>query len=824
MRSVNYNLHGSPDKKISAREQKNMVLAREAAREGIVLLKNSGALPLKNKKVALYGAGAKKTIKGGTGSGSVNERHSVTIFEGLQNAGYQITTQSYLNDYDDEFKKAYLQWHDGVEDKIAGLPPIQALLKGLEIPFRYPCGREITESDIENSGTDTAIYVVARQAGENKDRREEAGDYRLTKTEYANISKISSAYKNTILIINVGGMIDLSFLDNIKGINAVVYFVQGGMEGGNALADILSGKYTFSGKLTDTWAKHYPDYPNAKTYSYLNGNLQDENYTEGIYVGYRYFDTFGIEPRYPFGFGLSYTDFSLSVKKVLLTKSTVNAEVEVKNIGKTYAGKEVVQAYLSCPDGKLKKEYQRLVCFFKTKDLKPGETQKIVLSFDFSKAAASYDETASAWIIENGDYILKIGNSSRNTSVAAVLTLGKNVVIEQCRPCCAPLKAIEEISAPQKTQENIPDGVTHITVEPSVFVTKINNYKEPDFTETELEKKLLDSLSQNEMAELLQGGNLVSPSNELPTGVSGKTAISLKNKGIPAVAFADGPAGLKVTSYVLYDESGAQKPAEFSEEYNYGSFRGMMKKIIDSASGTSCYRYATAWPVATLLAQTWDPAIVENVGKAVGEEMIEFGITLWLAPALNIHRNPLCGRNFEYYSEDPLIAGTMAAAITNGIHCHQGIGTTIKHFACNNQEDNRYGVSSNVSERALREIYLKGFEIAVKDGSPSAVMTSYNRLNEVYTANRHDLNTDILRCEWGFNGMVMTDWDSCDPGRGKPELCAPAGNDLVMPGNGNDKEKILAAIKKGSITPAVLRRCACRVLRVILESKNYIKP
>jgi beta-glucosidase len=290
----------------------------------------------------------------------------------------------------------------------------------------------------------------------------------------------------------------------------------------------------------------------------------------------------------------------------------------------------------------------------------------------------------------------------------------------------------------------------------------------------------------------------------------------LADKGIENIIMSDGPAGLNIINEITIDDSGREFPVKVPQRWNIGAMGEMAKKMINTKA-TPYYRYATAWPVHLVLAQTWNEKLLTKIGNEVGQEMIDFGVTLWLAPGMNIQRNPLCGRNFEYFSEDPLLSGKMAAAITKGVQQFDGIGVTLKHFACNNQEDNRTSVSSNINERALREIYLKGFEIAIKEAEPKAVMTSYNKINHMFTANSHDLCTKLLRCEWGFAGLVMTDWG----GKSDPGLCAVAGNDLVMPGTDSDKEAIAKALENGTIKPDMLRRAAARVLECIVNSDIY---
>ena len=815
------NLYGTLSSEPTALEIKNRELSRVAAREGFVLLKNdNNALPLKNKKIALYGMGARLTVKGGLGSGSVEERYSVNIEDGLKNAGFEITTEKWLDDYDSEYSSTYQEYHDMVEDKVKDLVnPMEIIPIAHSYVYRYPSGRLVTKEDIENSNTDTAIYVLMRQAGECNDRKLEKGDYYITDIERENLRILSEAYKNTILVINVGGHIDLSFLDEIKGINAVVLFVQGGEEGGNALSDVLSGKVNFSGKLSDTIPLRYEDIPFGDEFSYLNGDLKNEYYKEGIYVGYRYFDSFDKDVRYPFGFGLSYTDFKIETKSVSLDKTNINIKVAVTNIGEV-SGKEVVQVYISLPGSN--KEYQRLVAFDKTKELEKGETETMDLSFSLEDCT-SYNEEKAAWILDEGDYILRVGNSSRNTNLSAIFDIPQTIVVTECKNCCS-LQNKLPLFYPDKEREERVECEMRLRVNPEDFTTKTVSYIEPSIKETEEEKSILDSLTIEEEAWLLQGGDLRNPPKGTLEihGAGGKTVTALLGKGIRNVLFSDGPAGVNIANKVKALPGGGFAPAMVPERYSWGVMGKAMKAQLERIPGEIVYRYATAWPVEMLLAQTWNKELLESIGKAVGEEMLQFGITIWLSPGMNIHRNPLGGRAFEYYSEDPVLTGELAASLTKGVQSHKGLGVSLKHFCCNNTEDNRNGISSNVSERALREIYLKGFEIAVKKSQPKTVMSSYNMLNHIYTANRHDLLTDILRSEWGFEGLVMTDWGSTNEKAGRPEKTAPSGNDLIMPGSDYDRECILKAIKSGEMTPEVVRRSACRVLRMMLNANTPV--
>lgn len=809
------------------RELRHRELARRAAAEGFVLLKNEGgALPLQNKRIALYGMGARKTVKGGLGSGSVEERYSVTIEEGLKNAGYEITTQRWLDDYDAEYAQTYRVYHDMVEEKVAGLTnPMEIIPLAHSYVYRYPSGRVVDRQDIEESGTDTALYVLMRQAGECNDRRLEPGDYYITDIERENLRILAEAYPHLILIINVGGLIDMGFLDEIEGIDGVVLFVQGGEEGGNALADVLSGKANFNGRLADTIPLRYEDIPSGDTFSYLDGNLEDEYYREGIYMGYRYFDTFDKEVRYPFGFGLSYTEFALRPGTPVQKGAWVELPVTVTNTGKV-SGREVVQAYVSAPRGSFAKEAQRLAAFAKTPELAPGAVCKVTLRVRLEDCA-SYDTATSRWVMEAGDYLLRVGRHSRDLTAAAVLRMPRTQVLVQCQPCCTPPAELEELALPENIPAFAAAGALVVEINTECLPVRTVAYGDPEAEESPLVRRTLDRLTPAQQAELLRGGELqrVPAGAHEIHGAGGKTSTALLQEGIPNLVMADGPAGVNIVNRVCITPDGTPKAVDIPERYNWGALAASLKARMckdDGSDGVVVHRYATAWPVELLLAQTWDVDLLRAVGDAVGTEMEEFGVSVWLAPGMNLHRNPLGGRCFEYYSEDPFLTGTLAAALVNGVQSHPGCAACVKHFCCNDSEDNRNGISANVSERALRELYLKGFEIVVRDAAPRTLMSSYNRINRVYTANNHDLLTHILRCEWGFEGLVMTDWNSCNERAGNPEDCAPAGNDLVMPGSAYDLAQILQAIETGSLSAETLRRSAARVL-ALLEYSGRLK-
>ena len=801
------------------RELRNLKVAYEAACESIVLLKNDGALPFSHKKVALYGAGASMTIKGGTGSGEVNERHCVTIQEGLEDRGFTVTTKKWIDDFDAFYKKAEADYKIEKRKRV-NIFKMDSIMQMLFDNFRLPAGPAITEV----TDTDSCVYVLSRQAGEGGDRKVEKGDYSLSDEELSHIRFCAEHYEKFVLVINCGSSMELAALDEIPGINAILYICQLGSEGGHAVADILSGAVTPSGKLSDTWAKHYDDIPFAREYSYLNGDLKNEYYKEGIYVGYRYFDSFGVTPAYPFGYGLSYTDFAIQFDSLTAKGTTITVTAKVENIGQ-YPGKEVVQLYASAPAGQLCKEYQSLCAFEKTRLLAPGESQVLELAFDMTQLA-SYRERDNCYVLEKGDYILRLGNSSRNTKPVCIVALTEDAVVSCHRAICQALDKIEELSA-DFAAENLPD-LLRLTIPAAAFQTVTYTYENPAVCCDPDVQAFLDKLTLEEMVDIVVGIGMFGGTTRfnLPGSV-GNTTSKFWDRGLANVTLCDGPAGLRIQKRSTVSAKGKVKPVEMAMSV-FEAFPGFVKKLMtgNPEKDPVLYQYTTAFPVANALAQTWNTDLLYRVGEAIQAEMAEYGCTYWLAPAVNIHRNPLCGRNFEYFSEDPYLSGIMAAAITRGVQKEEGYYVTVKHFACNNQEDNRNFVSSNLSQRTLREIYLRPFEYAVRKGGAKGIMTSYNKVNGVYAPNSFDLCTKVLRNEWGFDGVVMTDWFSTNRGQADNAIAMAAGNDLIMPGGGSFKKEILQGVKTGKISSEDVRRCCGNVVKSILHSaiqKEYIK-
>ena len=821
---------GTTDNTVTKRELDNRKVARRAAAEGMVLLKNEGQLlPLKEgSKVALYGVGASRTIKGGTGSGDVNERETVSIYQGMKNAGFEITTEDWIKDYDEQYQAARYAWRDEIEKKTASLEDEVVGFFNVysTTPFRMPAGAAVTKTD-----ADVAIYILSRVAGEGADRFDEAGDYYLTEEEKKQLADICGMYKHVIVAVNTGGLADLSFMDEYANIEALLQIVQPGMEAGNAFADIISGKVTPSGKMTDSWAYKYEDYPNSKTFSHNNGNVNKEYYTEGLYVGYRYFDSFDVPVRYGFGYGLSYTTFETKVLSAVLKDNKIIVETETTNTGNTYSGKEVVQLYATCPAGKLEKEYRRLAAFGKTGLLAPGQSEKMILEIALNRLT-SYSESEAAWVLEKGSYVIWAGNSLESSLPCAVLTLDGDVVLTKTQNICPLKEELEEMKQSSEKMNQKLAALLKLTEEKALPVMElkaadvatrvVEYYSNAECVPAEA-REFVDTLSTEKLVALAsgdpgkgQGSNLGSAGIAVP-GSAGETNDCALEDGIPGIVLSDGPAGLRLMKhYNVYEGKIVNKPFKFTME------GGLFCEGEPADPGETWYQYCTAIPVGTLLAQTWDTALIEEVGEMIGGEMEEFSTTLWLAPGMNIHRNPLCGRNFEYYSEDPLVAGKIAAAMTNGVQKVPGCGTTIKHFACNNQEDNRMGSDSIVSERTLREIYLKGFEIAITESQPMSIMTSYNLINGVHAANCEDTCTKAARCEWGFQGMIMTDWTTTEHGEDcTASGCMRAGNDLVMPGAFSDRDNLNQELADGTLSMDDLKACISRLVNIVWQSNQF---
>ena len=802
-------------------EQEHLDMLRKDLAGCAVLLKTNGAFPLVSPgRLAAFGNGVRRTVKGGTGSGEVNSRSFVTVEQGLRAAGFTLTTTAWLDGYDDAYTQA----------KADFLKALRAEARAHHRSvFFYGMGKTMPEPEyaipLEGEG-DAAVYVLARNSGEGNDRSPVAGDILLTQAEIRDILALNQRFDRFMLVLNVGGPVDLG---PVREVGNILVLSQLGVETGAALADILLGKANPSGKLATTWAR-WDDYPTVGTF----GDHDDTEYREGIYVGYRYFEAAGKKPLFPFGFGLSYTTFALEPVETVLTGSVVSCRVRVQNTGDR-PGREVAQVYVSAPEGKLDRPPQELAAFAKTKLLEPGEEAIVEAAFDLRDCAA-YDATRSAWVLEAGDYVLRVGNSSDATRPAAVLRLEREIVTLQAHPCCGE-PGFEDWKPAPRVTEALPNGLPVLPVDPDGIVTQTvpeeRAYEVEDALRSLPDEQLIYA-NVGAFATGLGALSIIGEASAHVAGAAGETTSKLTDAGIPPLVMADDPAGLRLSRAFYRDQKGNAHPVnqgsllESVTELMSPLLKALTKPFFSGRKAPRGARveeqYCTAIPIGTAIAQSWDVAFARRCGDIVGDEMERFGVHLWLAPALNIHRSIRCGRNFEYFSEDPLMGGRMAAALTQGVQVHPGRGTTLKHFAANNQEYNRYGSNSRVSERALREIYLKGFGIAVRESQPKALMTSYNLVNGVHTAQRRDLIDGILRREFGFEGIVMTDWvlammnsRSNKHPAVQPHGVAAAGGDLFMPGCKGDYEDILKGLRSGELTREQLLINASRLYRLARE-------
>ena len=782
-------------------DKKHITLSKDAAKEGMVLLKNEQhVLPLQTgAKVALFGKATFDYVKGGGGSGDVTVAYTRNLYEGIKALKGKISVYEELADfYRENVKEQYK----------AGRVP------GMTIEPQVP--QELLQK--AKAYTDTAVISICRFSGEGWDRKSivetenkniwaseeemarrsaeifEDGDFYLTHAEQEMVNTVKQNFARVIVVMNVGGMVDTSWFHDDEQIQSVLMAWQGGMEGGLATAELLAGEGNPSGKLSDTFARELNDYPS--TYNFHESEKYVE-YTDDIYVGYRYFETIpGAKEKvnYPFGFGLSYTQFTLGESQISIEGDQIRCMVSVTNTG-AMAGKEVVQAYYGAPQGRLGKAARVLCAFAKTRLLQPGETQLMTLCWKIADMA-SYDDCGkvckSAYVLEQGEYKFYIGTSVRDAvENATVYTAAKDIVTQQLTSRLAPTSLTKrmladgtyeelETTEPVDTDANELEKMT--TEEMEAFAPKTEGRarwrlwgdKTPDkqhhFLIEAAEGKItleefMAQLSDEQLAELLGGQPNTGVANTFGFG-------NLPDYGVPNIMTADGPAGLRISP--------------------------------------ECGVCTTAWPCSTLIACTWNPEVAQQVGAAGGAEVKENNIAVWLTPAVNIHRSPLCGRNFEYYSEDPYLTGKMASAMVKGIQSNH-VGATVKHFALNNKETNRKNSDSRASERAIREIYLKAFEIIVKEANPWAIMSSYNIVNGRRTSENHELLTDVLRGEWGFEGAVTTDWWT----NGEHYKEVAAGNDIKMATG--FPERLMEALHKGIITRAELETCAKRVLNLILK-------
>ena len=794
-------------------EEEHRQLSREVATQTMVLATNKDTLPLRQTdQVVLFGNGTQNTIYGGWGSGEVYNKGTtknlspVTILEGIEN----------------NFEGNFIY----IENK-----------KGYEIGL---IGSNLTETDVkefsEKKGKaerSVALLTISRRSGEGSDRPQDKSKEGtlLSDPEMNTYNALIKYFDKVVLILNVGSVIELNDIEKNNKTSILISYLPG-MEAGNAVADILIGKANPSGHLTDTWAKTIDDYPTTKTFKESTLYVK---YTEGLFVGYRYFEEDSTTQEkivFPFGHGLSYTTFSMKNDcKFNAEKNIFEISSEVTNTGKR-SGKQVVQVYVKKPQNeKFIKVQRELVAFAKTKELQPGEAQILNITFELN-SLASYDDTGvtgnrACYVLEKGKYLIYIGNSVADTrdqkSVVYTHEQDELKVVEKLKNRVVPKDKdvanantkppFNELFNDRKNNDidNIynENNYEYQCDETAFLENKINNLKADinsynnlptdKFNEinfkTVLQKKytmeqLVDTMSDEELAFLSYGKSCNIRDGTGVIGGAYNSGITGKYY-IPGGDTLDGPAGLR------------------HSEISLGS---------------------TGWPCSTALASSFDVDLIKKVGEETGKEARKLGCSFWLAPALNIHRNPLCGRNFEYYSEDPLLTGMIASALTEGVQSKR-VSITLKHFATNNKEENRRGADnvlasdSRMAERVAREIYLKGFEIVVKKADPWSIMTSYNRFNGMHTSESYDLLHGILREEWGYKGLVMTDWDT----RSKNDREAHAGNDVKMPHNNNDgTNTILNGLIVGSVSREELKQNILYIFNTLSKTaaidKLFVEP
>jgi len=732
-------------------------LIRQAGAESCVLLKNNGALPFsKAKELAVFGRCQLDWFYVGYGSGGdVHAPYHVNLIDGLRNASIRLNPG---------VLRAYETWTQQEENQADhgwwGHWPMNYP----EMPLDAALVQQAAKT------ADTALVVIGRAAGEDRENTLTKGSYYLTDAEEAMLDNVTAVFAKVVVLLNIGSIMDMAWMEKYGNrVSALMIVWQGGMESGNAVADVLTGAVDPSGRLSDTIARHYEDYPSSSNF----GGKVYNDYAEGIYVGYRYFDQHPEKVLYPFGSGMSYTNFSVRPVSFKRTSAGTEAALTVINTG-GLPGQETVQLWCHAPAGRLDKPVRVLAAFGKTKTLAPGESETLTLSWD-DKCCASYDEQSSRFVLEAGEYCF-----TANEAPVGSFALDHEITVEQCEPLCKTSEALRKRIL-SRLPETVPAAGT-------------GNYTLQDVRDGKITlDAFVAGLTDEELEALSRGHGMMGSSLGVAgnAGAFGGVIESLRNKGVSPVITSDGPAGLRLK------------------------------------------KYAALIPCGTALACTWNIGLVEALSAKVGEEMVHYGVDVQLSPGMNIHRNPLCGRNFEYFSEDPLLSGKMAAAVVRGVQ-RSGKSACPKHFACNNQETRRNTNDSRVSERALREIYLRNFEITVKEAHPLTIMTSYNKVNGVWSHYNYDLVTTVLRGEWGYTGCVITDWWMRKAR--SPEFPKLRNNayrvraqvDVLMPGDMGHLAKkyrvdgsLLETLgKPEGITHAELQRTAKNVLRLVLRLKN----
>ena len=755
-------------------------LLRTAAAEGTVLLRNDNVLPFsENETISVFGRVQNDYMFVGYGSGGdVIKPYTVNLMEGLKNAGAKINT---------ELADIYADW-------CKKNPPDHGFWGHWPLYYEeMPIETSVIESASKKS--DCAVILIGRSAGEDRENKLEEGSYYLTADEKSLIKRVNSAFRKTVVVLNIGSIIDMSWeKDLLKNDSAILIPWQGGMESGNALADVLLGKQEPSGKLTDTIAKDYFDYPCANSF----GEKEYNNYTEDIFVGYRYFETFAKDKvLYPFGFGLGYSEYKREFVSGEVKNNIVSLKASTESIG-DFCGKDVLQIYCEAPQGTLDKASRVLCDFKKSKPLAKGEKEEMEFNIPFY-SFASYDDSGksghkSCYVLEKGTYNFFLGADVRSADKVFSFDIPETIVLEELKDVCAPKEGFKKLVGKEEYVSASTNDLRKIILEnlpkdcgqTGDKGLKLQDVKEGKCTLDEF----VAQLSLEELEAISRGDyTMNSPlGNEGNAGALGGVTQSLRDKGVAPLTTTDGPSGIRIKA---------------------------------------C---CSLLPIGASVSAMWNPDLAYEMYKKVGSEMKAKGSDILLAPGMNIHRSPLCGRNFEYFSEDPFITGKTAAAIVKGVQS-EGVSACPKHFACNSQETNRTRTDSRLSERALREIYLKGFEICVKEANPLSLMTSYNKINGVWGHYHYDLCTRILRNEWNFGGLVMTDWwmqSSNSPEF--PEMKdnayrVRAGVDVLMPGGKRTGKKkpdgtlLKTYGKNDGITLGEMQETAKHVLTVVMKIK-----
>lgn len=760
--------------------------AAQVVSEGIVMLKNDNdALPLNpDDEIALFGRIQLHYYKSGTGSGGMVNVSKITgIPDGLLENGVSVN---------EELLDVYRKWDSenpfDLGDGWGKEPWSQT-----EMPLDEALVAHVSES------SHTAIVIIGRTAGEEQDNSLHEGSYLLTAAEKDMLAKVRRHFPKMIVLLNVGNIIDMNELLSFDP-DSVLYVWQGGMTGGTGTADVLTGKISPCGKLTDTIAANVNDYPSAPYF----GDPYRNFYSEDIYVGYRYFETFARDKvLYPFGFGLSYTTFDIAITGAKQLSDKWDFTVKVTNTG-NYSGKEVVQIYCKAPQGRLGKPSRVLCGYEKTDTLAPGKSQVMTISVSNAQIA-SYDDSgvtghAHCFVLEEGTYRFYAGSDVRSAKEFYHCPQNSTEVISRHEQALAPVESFDRIhpeisegryvirmenvplshvDEAKRRQDNLPKEIP-FTGDKGIRLADVKNG-------THTMDEFIAQLTDYDLSCMIRGEGMNSPKVTAGTAAAfGGVSDELTALGIPCGCCDDGPSGMRL----------------------------------------DCGTKAFSLPNGTMIACTFNRTLIRELFSLTGLEMIANKVDCLLGPGMNIHRHPLNGRNFEYFSEDPFLTGTIASAQLKGLHS-AGVTGTIKHFCGNNQETDRHDTNAVISERALREIYLKGFEIAIKEGNADSIMTTYGPVNGVWTAANYDLTTQILRNDWGFTGFAMTDWWAKINRRGqavdKSDLAAMAmaQNDVYMVcscGAQND-DNILASLKDGSLQRSELQRCAANICRFLMNTQ-----